>query len=355
MDGARVRDLEQRLAEALERLEASDRERVQGHEQQTATAEILRVISQSPTDLTPVAQAIAENAARLCETTYTAVFRFDGALIHWVAAKGATSEQEEALRSLWPRPATRERLVGRTILSGTTLHIADVAADPTFTTLPATRADLGIRTVLNVPMLRDGRPVGVVGLIRSEVKPFSAREISLVQTFADEAVIAIENVRLFTELQTSNRELTTALDRQSATSDILRVISRSQTDVQPVFETIVQSAVRLLGGYSGTVTRVVGDQIEIAAMTSIDAVGDAAQRARYPQSLGSGGSHATAIRNRTPFNITDAQTDAGLPEPVRAFARVRGIRGLVVVPLLRQHEGLGAISVTRHVPGGFTR
>src|SRR5262249_20137535 len=106
--------------------------------------------------------------------------------------------------------------------------------------------------------------------------------------------------------------------------------------------------------YSGTVTRVVGDQIEIAALTSTDATGDAAQRARYPQSLRSGGSHATAIRNRMPFNIADTQTDPSLPEPVRAFARVRGYRGLVVVPLLRQNEVLGGISVTRREAGGFS-
>src|SRR5262245_63948555 len=201
--GAKARDLEKRLAEAL-------RDKAEALEQQTATAEILRMISQSPTDLTPVARAIAEKAARLCETTYTAVFRFDGELIHWVAAKGASAAQEEALRTLWPRPATRDRLVGRTILAGTTLHIEDVAADSTHTGMPAARADLAIRTVLNVPMLRGGRPVGVIGLVRSEVKLFSAREISLVQTFADQAVIAIENVRLFTELQQNNEALTQA-------------------------------------------------------------------------------------------------------------------------------------------------
>src|SRR5262245_55114280 len=166
--GAKVRDLEKRLAEAL-------RDKSEALERETATAEILRVISQSPTDLTPVAQAIAENAARLCETTYTAVFRFDGELIHWVAAKGASAAQEEALRTLWPQPVTRERLVGRTILAGRTLHVEDVAADPTYTATPAARTDLAIRTVLNVPMLRGGRPVGVIGLIRSEAKPFSAR------------------------------------------------------------------------------------------------------------------------------------------------------------------------------------
>src|SRR5262245_36484882 len=220
-------------------------------QEQTATSDILRVIGQSPTDLTPVARAIAENAARLCETTYTAVFRFDGELIHWVAAKGASAAQEEALRTLWPRPATPERLVGRTILAGTTLHIEDVAADPTYTATPAARTDLAIRTVLNVPMLRGGQPVGVIGLVRSEVKKFSAREIALVQTFADQAVIAIENVRSFNELQEKNKALTEAhtqttetLEQQTATGEILRVIASSPTDIQPVLDTIVRNGVR---------------------------------------------------------------------------------------------------------------
>src|SRR4029077_3096549 len=145
----------------------------------------------------------------------------------------------------------------------------------------------------------------VIGLTRTENEPFPDTQVGLLKTFADQAVIAIENVRLFTELQTSNRELTTALDTQTATSDILRVISRSQTDVQPVFDAILASAVRLLGGYSGTVTRLAGDQIELAALTSTDDAGDAATRAIFPRSLQSGGVHPQVILDRAPLNIAD--------------------------------------------------
>ena len=161
-------------------------------------------------------------------------------------------------------------------------------------------------------------------------------------------------MRLFTELQASNRELTTALDTQTATSDILRVISRSQTDVQPVFDAIVASAVRLLGAYSGVLTRIAGDQIELAALTSTDDAGDAALRAVFPQSLQSEGPHAQAIRDRAPLNIADAHTDPRVPE---AAARRRSCPWLpkpVVVPLLRHDEAVGAIGVTRREPGGFT-
>jgi signal transduction histidine kinase len=196
--------------------------------------------------------------------------------------------------------------------------------------------------------------VGTIMIRRTEVRPFSDQQVALLQTFADQAVIAIENVRLFTELQTSNRELTTALDTQTATSDILRVISRSQTNVQPVFDAILGSAVRLLRGYSGVMTRLAGDQIELAALTSTDDAGDAATRAAFPQSDQSDGLHAQATRDRAPINITDAQTDPRASEAVRANARARGNRSWVIVPLLRHDEAVGTLAVTRREPGGFT-
>src|SRR4030095_14984132 len=146
----------------------------------------------------------------------------------------------------------------------------DIRTDPEYGARAALEA-LGYRTALAVPMLREGHPIGVLLNWRREVSPFTNTQIELVKTFADQAVIAIENVRLFKELQTSNRELHTALDKQTATSEILRVISQSQTDVQPVFDAIVQSAVRLLGGYSGTLARVAGGQIELAAFRRQDA------------------------------------------------------------------------------------
>src|SRR5262249_5549271 len=179
-------------------------------------------------------------------------------------------------------------------------------------------------------------------------------EIELLKTFADQAVIAVENVRLFTELQASNRELTSALDTQTATSDILRVISQSQTNVQPVFDAIVTSAVRLLAGDGGSLTRVAGDQLELAALTSTDAVGDAAQRARFPMSIRSEGVHPTVIRRRAPVNISDAYTDPRVPEGGRAIARARGYRSLAGVPLLRHDEAIGTIAVIRRETGGFT-
>ena len=207
---------------------------------------------------------------------------------------------------------------------------------------------------LSVPMLRAGQPVGAITLAGAAPGAFSERQVSLLQTFADQAVIAIENVRLFTELQASNRELTSALDTQTATSDILRVISRSQTNVQPVFDAILASAARLLRAYSGALTRLVGDQIELVALTSTDAAADAGLRSLFPQSVHSELPHPQALRNRAPINITDTQTDHRVPEALRANARARGYRSWITVPLLRYDEAVGTISVTRRDPGGFT-
>jgi len=213
---------------------------------------------------------------------------------------------------------------------------------------------LGFHTILCVPMMREGIAIGTINLRRTEVQLFTERQVALLQTFADQAVIAIENVRLFNELQTSNRELTTALDQQTATSDILRVISRSQTDVQPVFDAILDSAVRLLGAYSGALTRIAGDQIELAALKGGQDAGAAAAMATFPQSLQSERPIAQAIRDRAPVNIADAQTDSRVPEVGRANARARGFRSWVAVPLLLHDEAVGAIAVNRREPGGFT-
>ena len=167
------------------------------------------MISRSPTELEPVAQAIADSAFRLCECAYAGVFRFDGELIRWLAARGTSAAAEAVLRGFWPRPPDHGTLTGRAILARETIHIRDADSDPDYATAvpAANRAAVAIRSFLGVPMLRDGQPIGVIGLVRSEVKPFSDREIALVQTFAAQAVIAIENVRLFKELEARNIDL----------------------------------------------------------------------------------------------------------------------------------------------------
>jgi len=332
-------------------LEGRNRELTEALEQQTATSEILGVISSSPIDTQPVFDTIARNALRLCEGSSAIVSRYDGELMHLAAHAHVTSEGVDHIVRTFPMRPSRTSMHGRAVLEGTVVHVRDVRADLEYD--QRISQALQNRSSLAVPMLRDGRPVGAIAIGRYEVRPFTDTQIALLQTFADQAVIAIENVRLFKELEASNRELTTALDTQTATSDILRVISRSQTDVQPVFDAILRSAVRLLGGHSGTLTRVEGDQIVLAAMTSTDDAGNAILKTAFPQSLHAEGPHPRAIRDRAPFNVSDAYTDPRLREIAHANARVRGYRSQIVIPMIRQDWGIGTISVTRQAAGGF--
>jgi two-component system, NtrC family, sensor kinase len=210
-------------------------------EQQTATSDILSVISRSPSDVQPVFDAISRSGARLCDAAFCGVFSYDGQLIHLVA-NNAPDPMMEALAQTFPMQPSRGGVTARTILERQVQHVADIAADSEFA-YPGL-AHAGFRSTMSAPMLRDGVPLGAITVSRSEARPFTDTQIALLETFADQAVIAIENVRLFTELKASNRDLTTALDNQTATGDILRVISRSQVDVQPVFDAIVASALR---------------------------------------------------------------------------------------------------------------
>ena len=333
-------------------LQARNRDLTEALEQQTTTSEILRVISRSQTDVQPVFDTIVQNAVQLCEAANGTVFRFDGSLIHIAAHQGRSPEATAILRRVFPIPPGKGSVSGRAILTRAVTHVPDVLKDSEHTY--SALIETGSRAILSVPMLRDGAPIGAIAVTRLEPGPFSDDKIGLLKTFADQAVIAIENVRLFKELQASNRELTTALDTQTATSDILRVISRSQTDVQPVFDAIVDSAVRLLQGYAGALTRIAGDQIELAALTSTDDAGNAAVRAIFPQSLQSDWPYSQAIHNRAPLNITDFPSDLRWPEAARDRARVRGSRSWVVVPMLHHDAPVGTISVIRREPGGFT-
>src|SRR5215472_10877470 len=334
-------------------LQASNRELTDSLTQQTATAEILRVISSSPTDIQPVLEAVTTSAARLCEAPDAAIFLVDGRELRLATHLGPIALGPVGEFTV---PLVRGSLTGRATLERRTVQLADHQAEEAeYPEGTAVARGLGVRTMLAVPLLRSGEAIGVIALRRTEVRLFTDQQIALLKTFADQAVIAIENVRLFAELQTSNRELTTALDTQTATSDILRVISRSPTDVQPVFDAILASAVRLLGAYSGVLTRIAGDQIVLAALTSTDDAGDAALRAVFPMSVQSGGvGNAQVIRDRQPFNLADAHSDPRLSETGRAAYRSRGSRSQAIVPLLRRDEAIGTIAVTRREPGGFS-
>src|SRR5262249_25437203 len=240
-------------------LQTSNRELTTALDTQTATSEILRVISRSPTDVQPVFDAIVQSASSLCEAEFSAVVRFEDGLLHLAGTSDVSSAEIEAYHRLFPRPPRRDFIMGRAFLDGRPVHVEDVLLDPDYDphSLGVLQHAATFRTYLGIPIVRSGIPIGAIGCGRYEVRPFTDAQVELVKTFADQAVIAIENARLFTELQEKNGALTQAhaqvseaLEQQTATSEILRVIGSSPTEVQPVFDAIVTSAVRLLGGFS---------------------------------------------------------------------------------------------------------
>ena len=212
-------------------------------EQQTATSEILGVIASSPTDIQPVLEVVAENAARLCDATDTTIWRADGETLQSVAHYGPVA-QVELNRSL-----NRGFPIGRAVVERRSVHVHDLAAeiDTEFPDAKPRQQLSGTRTVLAMPLMREGLPIGAIQIRRTEVRPFSEKQIKLLETFAAQSVIAIENVRLFKEFQERNAELREALEHQTATSEVLGIISRSPTDVHPVLDAIVESAAQVCG------------------------------------------------------------------------------------------------------------
>ena len=255
--------LERREAECTQELAEAHAGLTEARAQQTATSDILRLIASSPADVQSVFDAIAASAVTLCEALNGGVFRFDGSLIHLVAHHNYSPDELETIQRVFPIPPGRGSVTARAILTGAVAHVPDVTTDPEY--VYSSLAQTGLHTTLSVPMVRDGHPIGAITATRREVRPFSDTQIALLQTFADQALIAIENARLFQELEARNRELTEALEQQTATSEILRVISSSPTDLQPVFDAIARSAVRLCGARFGGVTQFDGELLHVAA------------------------------------------------------------------------------------------
>jgi len=316
-------------------------------EQQTVTAEILGVISSSPTETQPVFEAIANSGQRLFEGANVWVVLREGEQLFAKAISERDPERIAKYRSAFPTPITRDYLNAAAILDRDIIDIQDVEALPKpLNTGTANFAATGYRAVTIVPMMRGETAIGTIGVARTRPGPLTARHVSLLKTFADQAVIAIENVRLFNETKE-------ALEKQTATADILKVISSSPTDTQPVFETIIRNAVRLGNADVGTFFRCENGQLEIGANFNFTAEMEAKFRTAFPHLPTRGSPYGRAIVDRTVVNVADyAQADYSALSKERAKAI--GLRAVLAVPLLRGGVPLGALAMGRHQPGAFS-
>jgi len=318
-------------------------------EQQTATADVLKVISRSTFDLQPVLDTLTESATRLCGGDKGTIFLRDGGVLRLRANFGFSREAEEYARAN-PMLANRGSATGRVALENKAIHIPDVLADPEYK-VSGYQKVFGYRTILSVPLLREGTAIGVFSLTRDEVNPFSDKQIELVTTFADQAVIAIENVRLFDEVQARTEDLQESLQQQTATSDILEVISNSPTDSQPAFDAIVQSGLKLFPDAAIVISLPEGDIVHAAAIAVADADDAATLRSRYPMPLTHDYITGTAILDRHEIDIADVRE---APEHFAIGGKnflASGYRAITVMPMMRGEATIGALSVARREPG----
>src|SRR5262245_2304714 len=334
----------------FEEEQASKRELKEALNNQTAISEVLSIISRTQMDMRPVFDAILESAVQLCGADAGGICKVEGEYLvctHW---RPEAPEVAAAFRENYPRPIDTTSLVGRAVVEGTVIHVSDVEAPDAPKHLAAVSKAVGFRSQLSVPILRNGEPIGVIGLVRKAPGPFTPAQINLATTFADQAVIAIENTRLFEEVQAKTGELTEALEQQTATSEVLKVISSSSGELEPVFQTIVENAVRVCDAQFGTLFRYDGKLLHRVA-----GVGTPAALVEFMERRGPFLPPPTSrlhdmLQTKKVQHIVDAAADA-VPS---VAARFGGARSLVHVPMLKDDELVGAIVIYRQEVRPFT-
>jgi two-component system, NtrC family, sensor kinase len=298
-----------------------------------------------------VLNTLVESAARLCEADMAAIARPKGAAYQNVALYNYSPAFNEYMEH-HPIEVGRGTAVGRAVLEGRIVHIPDVLADPEYIWVEAQKLG-GFRTILGVPMMREGIPIGVLTLTRSDVRPFTDKQIELVQTFADQAVIAIENVRLFDEVQARTRALTESLEQQTATSDVLQVISRSPGELEPVFEAMLANAVRICEAKFGLLLLYDGKEFRAAALHDLPPAYAEALRAQPIPEARPGDGLFILIDTKQVVQIADIAI-----EPAYAGGRLStlgGVRTLLNVPMMKEDKLVGAIVIYRQEVRTFTK
>ncbi len=331
----------------FDEVQARSRELSESLEQQTTTAEVLKVISRSTFNLQPVLDTLVESAARLCEAKHAAIYLRHGELYR-IAARYGFSREFQGYLAEHPIPPGPGTAVGRTAVEGRVVHIPDVLADPEYTYRHAQKLS-GHRAILAVPLLREGSAVGAIVMTRTVPQPFTAKQVELLETFADQAVIALENVRLFEKVQARSRELSESLEQQTATSEVLHVISTSRTELQPVLDALVESASRLCNAVTVTILRLEG-----YGLPTVAHYGPILTPTALVDPVVPGTVSGRCVLERRPVHVADLQAETEMFPEGSAIARDLGHRTILGVPLLREGTPLGAIILRRAKVEPFT-
>src|SRR5215475_6726954 len=342
-------------ADLKKQVDTLTRALTEAREQQTATSDVLKVISRSTFDLQVVLDTLAESATRLCEAERTAVFLRDGNVFLMAARYGFSAEIEEYVKQ-HPLPLSRETLTGRVALTGGVVHIPDALADPEYTYLEGQRLG-GFRAMLGVPLLREGICVGVMGMNRTTPTPYTTRQIELATTFAHQAVIAIENTRLLSELRQRTDDLSESLEQQTATSEVLKVISSSPSDLKPVFDAILKNATRICDAKFANLLIYDGSGFQVPAM-----YGAPREWAQLRQKVpviqpGPKNPLGRVIKTKQLQHIADITKEAAYIEREPAFvqlAELAGARTLLIVPMIKESELVGTVGIYRQEVRPFT-
>lgn len=332
--------------------ETSNRELREALDRQRAMSDILGVISSRPATPGPVFEAVATHARRLCNSMFANVFVVKDGLLHFMATAHQAAPFADLMRERYPMRPDMSQVSGRVILSGKVVWVCDSRTDPDYdqNVLQA----VGRRRLVGVPMLCNEEPIGVIVLAWSEPgEPCMSTE-ALLKSFADQAVIAIENARLFHELQQRNSEMAEALEQQTATSNILAVISNSLSDTQPVFNAIVRGGMSLFANATVSIVMPREEKLHLAAVASSDETHEEIIKARFPIPLTREYLHSLAVLDRTNLDVPDARDVPARLKPGAANFLATGNRAMTIIPLIRGGDAIGAISVIRAEPGAFS-